>query len=426
MRVPRPAARIKAFRIKPQDLTHIIARVRWWILTLLFLGTTVNYLDRIILGILLPEIRKDIPMTDQVYGYVTGAFQMAYTIGFLIAGKTIDKIGTRLGYSLAILWWSVAAAFHSLATSPLSLGLIRATLGIGEAGNFPAAIKGVSEWFPKKDQALATGIFNAGASIATMIGPGIFYFLTTRYGWRTCFLLTASSGLVVLLLWFFTRATPPEVEGASEPKIGWLEVLGYKETWGYAAAKFFSDPVWWFYLNWLPPYFYDVRHFKLSEIAWAFPFIYLMADLGSVGGGWLAGFLIRRGWDAGKARIFSMGICAACMPIAATSVVFDNAIVAIGLISLATAAHQGWSANLYITVPDVFPKNAVASATGIGACLGGFGGVIFSSLLPAYIVTHFGYTPIFFLLGGFHLTGFFILKYLMGDLKPVAIKPKAH
>lgn len=399
--------------------------MRWWILTLLFLGTTVNYLDRIILGILLPEIRKEIPMTDQVYSYVTSAFQLAYTVGFLIAGKTIDKIGTRLGYSLAILWWSVAAALHSFASTPMTLGAFRAILGIGEAGNFPAAIKAVSEWFPKKDQALATGIFNAGASIATMIGPGIFLFLTTRFGWRTCFLLTALSGLVVLVLWFFTKGRPTELENFQEPKLGWVDVLGYKETWGYAAAKFFSDPVWWFYIFWLPPYFYDVRHFDLKQIAWAFPFIYLMADFGSVGGGWLSGWLIRRGWDAGKARLFAMGLCAACMPIAATSVLFESAIIAILLLSLATAAHQGWSANLYITVPDVFPKNAVASATGIGACLGGLGGVIFSSLLPGYIVTHFGYTPLFFIMGGFHLTGFFILKALMGDLKPVVIKPRA-
>ncbi len=401
--------------------------LRWWILTLLFFGTTVNYLDRIILGILLPEIRKQIPMDDLVYGKIALAFQLAYTVGFLLAGKVIDRLGTRLGYSIAILWWSLAAAAHSLVATPLSFGICRALLGIGESGNFPAAIKSVSEWFPKKDQAFATGIFNAGTNIATMIGPGIFYFLTVNYGWRTCFFVTAASGLVVLLFWFFTRSQPVPLEDdvANEPKLGWAELLQYKQTWGFAFAKFFSDPVWWFYLFWLPPYFYDVRHFDIKQVAWAFPFIYLMADVGSVGGGWMSGYLIRRGWSAGRARIFSMGFFAAMMPVAATSVLFDNPIVAILLISVATLAHQGWSANLYITVPDVFPKNAVASATGIGACLGGFGGVLFSTYLPAKIVTLFGYTPLFFIMGGFHLTGFFILRKLMGDLKPLDLKPKA-
>ncbi len=397
-------------------------QMRWWILTLLFLGTTVNYLDRIILGILLPEIRKEIPIDDILYGQISSAFQLSYTIGFLIAGKFIDRVGTRLGYSGAILWWSLAAAAHSFIRNPLTFGACRALLGLGEAGNFPAAIKSVSEWFPKKDRAFATGIFNAGTNIATMIGPGLFVYMTAHFGWRTCFLITASSGLVVLALWYFTKAEPPPQDD-DEPmavKLTWGQVARYKETWGFAAAKFFSDPVWWFYLFWLPPYFYDVRHFDMKQVSWAFPFIYLMADVGSVGGGWVSGYFMRLGWPVGKARKVSMAIFAGCMPIAATSVLFDNPFIAIGLISLATTAHQGWSANLYTTVSDVFPKSAVASATGIGASVGGLGGVIFSTLLPGYIVTYFGYAPMFFIMGAFHLTGLFLLHKLMGDLKPIA------
>ncbi|MCX6610518.1 MAG: MFS transporter [Acidobacteria bacterium] len=395
--------------------------MRWWILTLLFLGTTVNYLDRIILGILLPEIRKEIPIDDILYGKISSAFQLSYTIGFLIAGKFIDRVGTRLGYAGSILWWSLAAAAHSFIRNPLTFGACRALLGLGEAGNFPAAIKSVSEWFPKKDRAFATGIFNAGTNIATMIGPGLFVYMTAHFGWRTCFLITASSGLVVLALWYFTQAEPPPQED-DEPmaaKLTWGQVARFKETWGFAAAKFFSDPVWWFYLFWLPPYFYDVRHFDMKQVSWAFPFIYLMADVGSVAGGWLSGYFMRLGWPVGKARKVSMGIFAACMPIAATSVLFDNPFIAIGLISLATTAHQGWSANLYTTVSDVFPKSAVASATGIGASVGGLGGVIFSTLLPGYIVTYFGYPPMFFIMGAFHLTGLLLLHKLMGDLKPI-------
>jgi ACS family hexuronate transporter-like MFS transporter len=299
-------------------------------------------------------------------------------------------------------------------------------LGFGEAGNFPAAIKSVSEWFPKKDRAFATGIFNAGSNIATMIGPWLFFALTARFGWRTCFLLTAASGLFVLALWFFTRQQPPpqEDDDPQAPKLTWLQVARYRETWGYALAKFFSDPVWWFYLFWLPPYFYDVRHFDLKQVAWAFPFIYLMADVGSVAGGWVSGYLIRRGWPVHRARKGTLLLFAACMPVAATSVLFENPIIAISLISLATAAHQGWSANLYTTVSDVFPKSAVGSATGIGASLGGLGGVIFSTLLPGYIVTWFGYGPMFFIMGAFHLTGYLCLHRLMGRLSPI-VSPTA-
>ncbi len=397
------------------------SRLRWWILTLLFLGTTVNYLDRIILGILLPEIRKEIPIDDILYGKISSAFQLAYTIGFLLAGKVIDKVGTRLGYSGTILWWSLAAAAHSFIRSPLSFGVCRFVLGFGEAGNFPAAIKSVSEWFPKKDRAFATGIFNAGSNIATMIGPMMFVYLTAHYGWRTCFLLTASSGLVVLVLWFFTK-TPPPPQDDDDPnaiQLTWTQVAAYRQTWGFALAKFFSDPVWWFYTFWLPPYFYDVRHFDMKQVAWAFPVIYLMADVGSVMGGWLSGYFMRLGWETSKARKATLGIFACCMPIAATSVLFDNLFIAIGLISLAASAHQGWSANLYTTISDVFPKSAVASATGIGASLGGLGGVIFSTLLPGYIITYFGYGPMFFIMGGFHLIGLYFLNRLMGDLKPI-------
>lgn len=246
--------------------------------------------------------------------------------------------------------------------------------------------------------------------------------MSAHFGWRTCFLITASSGLVVLVLWYFTKQTPPPQDDDDEPgapKLTWGQVARFRETWGFALAKFFSDPVWWFYLFWLPPYFYDVRHFDMKQVAWAFPFIYLMADVGSVAGGWLSGYFMRLGWSVSRARKTTLGIFAACMPFAATSVLFENPFIAIGLISLATAAHQGWSANLYTTVSDVFPKSAVASATGIGASVGGLGGVIFSTLLPGYIVTYFGYGPMFFIMGSFHLTGLFFLHRLMGPLKPI-------
>ncbi len=404
-------------------------------LALVFFATTVNYLDRILLGFLIPEIRKEIPIDDQHYGYITGAFQAAYTVGFLIAGKYIDVVGTRIGYAASLVWWSIAAALHAFAGSAFSLGFWRGVLGIGEAGNFPAAIKSVAEWFPPKDRAFATGIFNAGTNVASMAGPPLFVWMNAMYGWRSCFLITATLGFVWLIFWLLSYRSPENHkginaaelayirsgpgEGAEQKKLSWTEALRYKQTWGFALGKFLTDPVWWFYLYWLPPYLYDVRKFNLTQVGWALPVIYLMADFGSVGGGWLSGALIRRGWPTGKARKTAMGICAGCMPVAALAVLAESPVLAIGLVSLATAAHQGWSANLYTTASDVFPRNATASVTGIGGCLGGLGGFLFSAVIPGYVVQNFGYTPVFLTMGIFHLTALAVLHLLMGDMLPL-------
>jgi ACS family hexuronate transporter-like MFS transporter len=307
-------------------------------------------------------------------------------------------------------------------------------LGLGEAGNFPAAVKAVSEGFPQKDQAFAVGIFNAGTNVATMIGPPVFVALTGHYGWRACFLMTASVGVVWLILWWIHYRRPAEhswvtaaelayihsdAAKSHEPPVGWAEALRYRETWGFALGKFFSDPVWWFYLSWLPPYLFDVRKLDLKSIGWALPVIYLAADIGSVGGGWMAGVLIRRGWTVAGARKVCMGLSAACMPVAALCVLAESPFAAIALVSLATAAHQSWSANLYATTPDVFPRNAVASVTGIGGAVGAFGGFLFSGSGAGFIIQNFGYTPAFLMMGAFHLTGFLCVHLLMGELKPV-------
>ncbi|MEK7408196.1 MAG: MFS transporter [Acidobacteriota bacterium] len=409
--------------------------VRWWTLALLFFATTICYLDRIVLSFLAPVIRQEIHLPEETYGYVTGAFQFAYMIGFLFAGKFIDRYGTRLGYAVAITWWSIAAALHAVAASALSLGFWRAMLGLGEAGNFPAAIKSVAEWFPKKDRAFATGIFNAGANVASMIGPPALVFLTARYGWRGSFFLTSTLGFVWLALWLITYRLPeknPRVSEAElayirsdaavlekEPTIGWTAALGYRETWGFAVAKFLTDPVWWFYLWWLPLYLADIRKLTLAETGWALPVVYLMADVGSVAGGWFSGFLIRRGWPLSRARKTAMAICASAMPISAMAVFMPNAAGAIALVSLCTAAHQGWSANLFTTTSDIFPKRAVASVVGIGGCAGALGGVLFSSLIPGFVIARFGYKPVFLTLGCFHLTALYLVHRLMGKMAPV-------
>jgi ACS family hexuronate transporter-like MFS transporter len=411
-----------------------MTRVRWWILALVFFATTVNYLDRILFSVLIPVIREDLHISNEAYGYINASFQMTYTIGFLLMGKFIDKVGTRIGYMVSLIWWSIAAALHALSSGVMSLGFWRGMLGLGESGNFPAAIKAVAEWFPKKDRAFATGIFNAGTNVASMIGPPLFVWITAIVGWRACFLITSSLGLVWLVVWLAYFRQPQEhasvnreelayilsdQEEEGAPKIGWSQALKYKQTWGFGLAKFLTDPVWWFYLYWLPPYLYDVRKFDLKQIGWALPVIYLMADIGSVGGGWISGWLIRRGCSHGKARKLAMALCAAVMPIAAMSVLAESPIVAIALVCLATSAHQGWSANLYTTTSDIFPKQAIASVTGIGGCLGGLGGVLFSALIPGYVVTHFGYTPVFLTMGAFHLTALVVVHVLLGDMKRI-------
>jgi MFS transporter, ACS family, hexuronate transporter len=391
--------------------------MRWWVLTLLTLATIINYLDRIVFSVLSPIIRQDLGFNNQEYGLINGAFQIAYTVGFLLMGKVIDRFGTRIGYGLSIAWWSTAAGLHALAASSGMLAFWRGMLGIGEAGNFPAAIKSVAEWFPVKDRAFATGIFNAGTNVASMIGPPLFYWMQGVFGWRACFLITGGLGFVWLIAWMTTYRLPlkPVEPEDKVPNISWGQALTLRQTWGFAAAKFFSDPVWWFYLYWLPPYLYDVRKFDLKAIGWALPFVYLTADIGSVAGGWLSGFLIRRGWSNGRARRFSMLVFALMMPVGALTVLAENPFLSILLISLATSAHQGWSANLFTTVSDVFPRNAVASVTGIGGCLGGLGGVLFSAVIPGYVVQNFGYTPVFLTMGCFHIIGWFLLRWLMGS-----------
>ncbi|WP_321473706.1 MFS transporter [uncultured Paludibaculum sp.] len=407
------------------------SKIRWFILALLFLITTNNYLDRIVLGILSPVILEDLHFTKMEYGYVNAAFQGAYAIGFLLMGWVIDRAGTRKGYAGAITLWSLAAGLHALSRSFFDLGIWRAMLGLGESGNFPAAIKATSEWFPKKDRAFATGIFNAGTNVATMIGPPLFVWMNGHFGWRSCFFITATSGAICLILWLTLYRLPREhkmvnegelalieadVEERNGARMSWGQALSYRQTYGFALAKFLSDPVWWFYLTWLTLYFKEARGLSLEEIGWALPVVYLMADLGSVGGGWVSGFLMRRGWPNGKARKVTMGMFALCMPIAATAVAVPETWMAVALISLATAAHQGWSCNLYTTVSDVFPKSAVASVTGIGGFLGGIGGVLFTALLPGYVVTHFGYFPMFVMMGGFHLIAWTFMHIFMGDI----------
>lgn len=376
---------------------------------------------------MLPLIRADLHLTDQDYGNVIGAFQIAYTAGFLIAGKFIDRFGTRIGYAVAVFWWSIAAALHGLTQSVTGLAVWRGMLGLGEAGNFPAAIKTVAEWYPPKDRAFATGIFNAGTNVAAMVGPPALVAISAVYGWRACFVLTSSLGFLWLVSWLLIYREPAKAKleaGESSTQVGWLDALQSRKTWGFALGKFLTDPVWWFYLYWLPPYLYDVRKFDLKQVGWALPVVYLMADFGSVGGGWLSGYLMRRGWDTMRARRGAMTVCALCMPVAALAVITESPILTIALMSLATSAHQGWSANIFTITSDIFPKQVVASVTGIGGFAGGLGGFLFSGLLAGFIVSHFGYVPMFAIMGVLHVIALLTMFSLLKERQPVLASVK--
>ncbi len=391
-------------------------------LWLLFFATTVNYLDRIVFSVLVTIIRADLHLDEKSYGLVTGAFQTLYTVGFIFAGKLIDRYGTKWGYAVATAAWSIAAALHSVARTPFDLGVWRGLLGLSESGNFPAAIKAVTEWFPQEQRALATGIFNAGTTVASIAGPPAFVLLAGRYGWRATFIFTASIGALWLILWWTTYRERPVDELSGEPRVGWFEALRTRETWGFALGKFFTDPVWWFYLFWLPLYLADVRKFDMKQVGWVLPVLYSVAAVGSVAGGWLSGIFLRMGWTPARSRKAALAFCAALMPVAALGVVAESNTVAIALLSLALGGHQGWSANLYTTTSDVFPKNAVASVIGIGGALGGVGGVIFSSLIPGYVIPLIGYKPVFLAMGTFYLIGWFCVHFFMGDLRPIGSK----
>jgi MFS transporter, ACS family, hexuronate transporter len=410
-------------------------RFRWVILALVFLATTLNYLDRIIFSVLNKEIRTDLRLSTEGYGDLQAVFQFTYTIGFLVSGYLVDRFGAKLGYGVSVVWWSLAAIGHAFAHTVGSFGFWRGMLGLGESGNFPTAMRVVTEWFPVKDRAFAVGVFNAGTNVASMIGPPLFAYAAQAYGWRSCFVVTGSIGFIWLIAWLWLFSSPRQskhvdaeeiayIESdtpAVTEKIGWLRVASVKQTWGFALAKFFADPVWWFYLYWLPPYLRDSQKLSVTETAWSLVLVYAVADVGSVLGGWLSGYFIRKGWPVVRARRITLLIAALCMPLAAFSGFVQNLWLVLALASLATAAHQAWSATLYTSGTDMFPTAASASITGIGGFLGGLGGIFFSAIIPSRIVANYGYAPAFLMMGLFHLVGWLIWRSLSGNEEKVQI-----
>jgi ACS family hexuronate transporter-like MFS transporter len=393
---------------------------RWIILTLLFVATTINYFDRIVISVLIPQIKKDLQIGDIAYSHILSAFQLAYTFGFLFAGVFIDRLGTKLGYLLSILTWSCAAAMHAVCGTAFCLAAWRGVLGVTESGNFPAAIKSVSEWFQIKDRSFATSIFNSGPSISSIIGPPIIVAIALTSGWRRTFFAFGAIGFVLVLIWIFIYKSPdrqkhtaPDEPAVSGAGYGWRRLISQKESYGIMLGKFFTDPVWWFYLYWMPNYLSDQRGFDLNKIAIAIPLIYIMAVFVGIVFGWLPRFFIRQGWPVKRARKTTMMITASLLPISATAVFATNPWIAILLVSLACGAHNGWSANIFTLISDCFPSDAVGSMTGLAGFAGGLGGLIIATMTPGYIITFFGYIPIFVLMGVLHPLAYIGIKYLI-------------
>ncbi|PIP77738.1 MAG: MFS transporter [Ignavibacteria bacterium CG22_combo_CG10-13_8_21_14_all_37_15] len=420
-------------KIGKSEAVEKIGHFRWSIVALLFSATTINYIDRQVLGILAPVLQKEIGWNEIDYGYIVTAFQAAYAIGLVVVGGLIDKFGTKIGYSLAIFGWSIASMFHAAATSVIGFATARFALGLSEAGNFPAAIKTVAEWFPKKERAFATGIFNSGSNIGAIAAPLVVPWITITYGWQEAFIATGALGFIWLILWWVLYEKPehhkrlkkPELDYIlSDPaetsvKIPWLQLIKYKQTWAFAIAKFLTDPIWWFYLYWIPKFLFKNYGITLDQIGPPLIIIYVMADVGSIGGGWLSSFFIKRGFTVNKGRKAAMLIMALCVvPIVFASQASEMWI-AVMLLSIATAAHQGWSANLFTTVSDLFPKKAVASVVGFGGMAGAIGGMMIATFAGFILQLTGSYVWLFIISGSVYLIAFFIFNLLAPHLEPI-------
>jgi ACS family hexuronate transporter-like MFS transporter len=414
-----------------------IGRLRWSICALLFFATTINYIDRQVIGILSKDLQAAFHWTEIDYGNIVAAFNAAYALGLLLAGRLIDRFGTKIGYATALTVWSLAAMAHALASSALGFGVARAALGVGEAGNFPAAIKTVAEWFPKKERALATGIFNAGSNVGAIVAPLSVPWIALHLGWQWAFILTGAIGLLWLAFWLplyakpeahprlsraeleHIQSDPPDPAGA---KIPWLRLIPHRETSAFAIGKYLTDPIWWFYLYWVPPFLRQNYGLDLTSIGLPLIAIYVIADVGSIGGGWLSSSFIKRGWSINRARKTAMLICALLVvPIIFASGA-KNLWLAVGLIGLAAAAHQGFSANIFTTVSDMFPRRAVGSVVGIGGMAGAFAGSTMA-VIVGYIlqVTGGNYRVPFYIAGSAYLIALLIIHLLVPTIEPVEI-----
>ena len=411
-----------------------MGRVRWTICAMLFAATSINYMDRFVLGLLKPTLHVAIGLNEINYGHIISAFQVSYAIGLIVAGRLVDKLGSRVGYSLVMGTWSLAAMGHALARSAFGFGVARCFLGLGESGNFPAAIKTVAEWFPQRERSLATGIFNSGANVGAMVAPLIVPWVTLHYGWRAAFLATGVFSAAWIFWWSRNYRKPADHptltseelrhiydEAAAQmgPQIPWLKLLTFRQTWGFAGAKFLTDPIWWFYLFWMPSFFDSRFHLGLAHLGLPLIVVYSVSTVGSIGGGWLPAFFIRMKLSAVSARLTTMLLCAGmALPLYFVTKVHSEW-AAIALLSLAAAAHQGWSANLYTTASDMFPSTAVGSVVGLGGMAGAVGGALFAELVGRVLQATHSYGLLFAGAASAYVTAFIVLQALAPGLKRV-------
>jgi ACS family hexuronate transporter-like MFS transporter len=446
------------------EFTERLGRRRWIICALLFFAATVNYVDRQVIGILKPTLQSEFGWTEVDYGWIVFSFQTAYAIGLFFVGRLMDRLGTKIGFALSIIVWSLAAVGHAFAigigaaafglvawvmtsfgydplaslasASVLGFIVVRFLLGLGEAGNFPASIKTVSEWFPKKERSLATGIFNAGTNVGALATPLLVPIIVAKWGWYEAFIITGILGFIWLTFWLLLykrpeddkRLTKRELEHIqSDPqestaRIPWSRLFPHRQTWAFGIGKFLTDPIWWVYLFWLPDFLNKQYGLDLKNFGIPLAVIYIIADIGSVGGGYISSALIKRGWTINKSRKTAMLICAlAVVPIVFASIT-SSLWVAVLLIGIAAAAHQGWSANIFTISSDMFPKQAVGSVVGIGGMLGAVGGMIIAPLVGYILQTTGSYLPIFIIAASAYLIALLVIHLLAPRLEPATIR----
>ncbi|HEV2862206.1 MAG TPA: MFS transporter [Pyrinomonadaceae bacterium] len=415
-----------------------MGRYRWLICALLFFATTVNYVDRLVFGILGPELQKEFGWTAKNYTDIVFWFEVAYAIGLLCAGRFLDWIGTRIGYAVSLTFWSLASILHAFMSTIPGFSAARFLLGLGEAGNFPAAIKTVAEWFPKKERALATGIFNAGSNVGAIIAPLAVPWLFLNWGWQWAFIMTGAIGLVWLAFWFAFYHRPeehPKISKAelahiqSDPpeptvKVPWLRLLPHRQTWAFVVAKFATDSIWRWYLYLLPLFFSQVFQLDIKNFGPPFVVIYLMADVGSIAGGWLSSKLIKGGRSVNFGRKVALLVCAICVVPVVLVTHVSNMWIAVGLVGLAAAAHQGWSANLFTTASDMFPKQAVGSVVGLGGMAGAVGAMAILLLTGQLLGDKpdaQSFAPLFIIAATAYLGSLLILHLLVPRLEPARV-----
>jgi ACS family hexuronate transporter-like MFS transporter len=409
---------------------------RWIVCALLFFATTINYIDRQVIGILKPTLETELGWNEIDYGNIVFAFQLAYAVGFLFSGRLVDRLGVRLGMSLAVVFWSLAAMGHGAVRTLAGFRLARFGLGLAEAGCIPAAIKAISEWFPKKERALATGFLNAGSNMGALLTPMLVPWITIRYGWPAAFYFTGALGFLWIIFWLayyhspdrhprlsaqelaYIRRDPPD----PPVEVSWLQLLRYRPTWAFTAGFFVTAPIWWFYLYWTPDFFHKKHGLDLLGLGPPLVVNYLMTDVGSIGGGWLSSFLIHRGWSVNAGRKVAMLVCALCVvPIFAAPHV-SGVWSAVLLIGLAASAHQGFAANMFTLVSDTMPRQAVGSVVGIGGMAGSLGG-LFVAKVVSYVLEWTGsYVPLFAAASSAYLIVLLIIHLLVPRLTPVSFE----